>query len=172
MTTHIARTGALLAVTALAVTLAGCDPIDDPNPQPDRRPAPNLASGVVATLPTPGGKITMNWYSDQPYRAKWKITKRDGSIASGVNAQNPGTYDTGQGEYVAGGAFAHDINVGDVELIFTLTIVMSTREATGWVKVTNGPKEQAGKPGMELAFQDADKSLRQGTCNYHYKPKG
>lgn len=145
-----------LTVLAVAATLAACDPVDDPNPQPDHRPAPAVAEK----------KITMHWYSTQPYRAKWKITTRNGKIANAIQAQNPDGYDLGKGELIAGGAFDHTVTVGPTELIFTLTVIMGSRDATGWVKVTEGE----GPNGKELAYEAADRGTRQGTTNYHYQP--
>lgn len=133
----VAKLRALVALLAVAVLITGCDPVADPNPQPDHRPAPKDRT------------LTLIWFSDQPYKARWNI--------EGGKGLNP----TGE-EGSAGGERKQSLVVGPTPLIITITVVMSTKTATGWVKIMEGAKE--------LRYEPADRGTRQGTVTYHYEP--
>jgi hypothetical protein len=133
----IKRLGVVAALAALVALLAACEPVADPNPQPDRRP--EVKERV----------LTLVWYCNQPYKFRWSI--------EGGNGLNP----KGE-ENSAGGEHQSPLKVGNTPLTITITVIMSNKSATGWVKIKEGEKE--------LTFQPADRGTRQGTAVYHYKP--
>lgn len=137
---------ALLAVVTL---LTACEPESGqpqrPNPQVDR---------YEARTPT-GRTLTLIWYSDQPYKARWAIgAARGEQPPKGLNPLGE--------ESVARGEFKKPLLVGPKALLITITVIMSTKDATGWVKIMEGSKE--------LRFEPADRGTRQGAITYQYTP--
>lgn len=130
----------VVALALLAVLALACGPgaeEDQPEPGQDRT-------------------LTLHWFSDQPYKARWAISAERG--AKTPEGLNP----TGE-EISAGGEFTKQLIVGQTPLVITIVVVMSRNyDVEAWVRITEN--------GKELSYQKADRGIRQAITVYHYKP--